>query len=200
MIQSRWPEQLSSLPEASMVPPPDCPSLANTQICDSREIVNWPAVMLASGATSSVNMPPVVSNVAILGSHLQFRARVFDPNGRDALASRSVRVGSVVDTDADGTGQHDDDCPVFANPGQEDADLDGRGDACECGDQNLDGRNTVSDLVAINVAIFNPATVTPLCDANGDGLCNVNDIIAANVEIFSPTSTSTCARHPVPGP
>jgi len=65
---------------------------------------------------------------------------------------------------------------------------------------NGDGRNTVSDLVAINVAIFNPALVTPLCDGNNDGKCDVNDIIAANTEIFSPGNTSTCARQPVPGP
>jgi syndecan 4 len=93
-----------------------------------------------------------------------------------------------------------DNCPFFASANAADTDLDGRGNACECTDQNGDGRNTVSDLVAINLAIFNPALVTPLCDGNGDTLCNVLDIVAANIEIFSPTSTSTCARQPVPGP
>jgi len=93
-----------------------------------------------------------------------------------------------------------DNCPFYATSNVADQDADGRGDACECGDQNGDGRNTVSDLVAINNAIFNPTLATPLCDCNKDGLCNVNDIIAANVEIFSPGSTSTCARQPVPGP
>ena len=93
-----------------------------------------------------------------------------------------------------------DNCPFFVNANTADTDGDGRGDPCECGDQTGDGRNDVRDLVAINLAIFNPALATPLCDANGDGACNVNDIIAANVEIFSPTSTSTCARQPVPGP
>jgi hypothetical protein len=81
-----------------------------------------------------------------------------------------------------------------------DTDADGRGNECECSDQNGDGRNTVADLVAINLAIFNPAQATPLCDGNGDGLCRVSDIVAANAEIFSPTSTSTCPRQPIPGP
>jgi hypothetical protein len=107
---------------------------------------------------------------------------------------------SQADADADGAGDACDNCPFYASASFADTDGDGRGDACECTDQNGDGRNTVSDLIAINVAIFNPAQATPLCDGNNDGRCDVRDIIAANVEIFSPTSTSTCARQPVPGP
>jgi syndecan 4 len=93
-----------------------------------------------------------------------------------------------------------DNCPYFATANAADADDDGRGNACECTDQNGDGQNTVSDLIAINLAIFNPAQVTPLCDGTGDGICDVNDLIAANVEIFSPTNTSICPNQPVPGP
>jgi hypothetical protein len=104
------------------------------------------------------------------------------------------------DDDRDGVPDVSDNCPFFPNPDQTDTDQDGRGDECECTDQTGDGRNTVSDLVAINVAIFNPGQATPLCDGNNDGLCNVGDIVAANLEIFSPTNTSTCARQPVPGP
>jgi hypothetical protein len=102
--------------------------------------------------------------------------------------------------DGDGVAPASDNCPFFANPGQLDTDEDGRGDDCECGDQNGDGENTVSDLVGVNVAIFNPDLATPLCDANDDGACDVNDLIAVNVEIFSLDNTSTCPRQPVPGP
>jgi hypothetical protein len=118
----------------------------------------------------------------------------------DRALSPSEVVSHYAAFDGDADGIADDDCPFFASLDQTDTDLDGRGDPCECGDQNGDGQNTVSDLVAINTAIFNPALVTPLCDANHDGLCNVNDIIAVNIEIFSPGNTSTCARQPVPGP
>ena len=93
-----------------------------------------------------------------------------------------------------------DNCAFFANPAQSDTDVDGRGNDCECGDQSGDGRNSILDLVAINSAIFNPASAMPLCDGNGDALCDVSDIVAANLEIFSPKSTSTCARQPVPDP
>jgi hypothetical protein len=104
------------------------------------------------------------------------------------------------DLDSDFIPNESDNCPFFSSRDLADADGDGRGNACECTDQNGDGRNDVRDLIAINVAIFNPGLATPLCDGNNDGRCNVQDIIAANVEIYSPTSTSTCARQPVPGP
>jgi hypothetical protein len=126
---------------------------------------------------------------------------------RDAL-TRDVRYGGVVfavhvgspDSDGDGRADDVDNCPFFASANFADTDADRRGNVCECSDQNGDGRNTVSDLVAINAAIFKPAAVTPLCDGNNDGLCNVSDVLAANLEIFSPGNTSICARQPVPGP
>jgi Tol biopolymer transport system component len=105
-----------------------------------------------------------------------------------------------VDGDGDGIPEALDNCPSYASPDLTDTDGDSRGNPCECTDQNGDGRNTVSDLVAINAAIFNPSLVTPLCDGNNDSLCTVSDIVAANTEIFSPGNTSTCARQPVPGP
>jgi hypothetical protein len=117
----------------------------------------------------------------------------------DNVAIQST-TGLPGDQDADHISDAADRCPFFANRNQADLDGDGRGDVCECTDQNGDGRNTVSDLVAINIAIFNPAQRTPLCDGNNDGNCDVNDIIASNIEIFSPGSTSICSRQPVPGP
>ena len=69
-----------------------------------------------------------------------------------------------------------------------------RGDECECGDQNLDGRVNVTDLVAINQAIFQgPTFAQELCDTNLDDLCNVSDIVGANREIFVPGS-SVCSH------
>ena len=114
-------------------------------------------------------------------------------------ASGEFLSGNSTDTDGDGVSDASDNCPSFANAQQLDSDGNGRGDDCECGDQDGNGRVNVSDLIAINLAIFNPALATPLCDANGDGLCNVADIVAANRTIFVPRS-STCARQPVPGP
>jgi hypothetical protein len=107
--------------------------------------------------------------------------------------------GACPDLDSDGLCDAADRCPFYLSTNA-DTDNDGRGNLCECTDQNGDGRNTVTDLVAINTAIFNPALVTALCDGNNDGACNVADIVSANIEIFSPTSTSTCGRQPIAGP
>jgi hypothetical protein len=109
-------------------------------------------------------------------------------------------VDGSLDPDGDSIADAADLCPFYPETVSADADGDHRGDECECTDQTGDGLNTVLDLVAINVAIFDPALVTPLCDGNNDGACDVNDISSANAEIFSPTSTSTCARQPVAGP
>jgi hypothetical protein len=124
------------------------------------------------------------------------------PGGAQYLDNVAVQatLAQAGDRDSDGIPDASDRCPHFASGDQTDIDADGRGNVCECTDQNGDGRNTVSDLIAINAAIFNPGQVTSLCDGNNDGLCNVSDITAANLEIFSPTNTSTCSRQPVPGP
>jgi Tol biopolymer transport system component len=103
----------------------------------------------------------------------------------------------ATDSDGDGILDDADNCRYYATPHLTDTDGDGRGDACECSDQNEDGTVDVRDIIAINTAIFNPQLVTPLCDGNNDDECNVADIIAANKAIFSP-GTSTCERQPVP--
>jgi hypothetical protein len=115
-------------------------------------------------------------------------------------APRELDFRVFWDTDGDGVNQAADVCRFWAQVSQADTDGDGRGNECECGDQNGDGLNTVSDLVAINNAIYNPAQTTPLCDANGDGNCNVSDIVAVNIDLFTPGSLTTCSRQPVPGP
>jgi hypothetical protein len=115
------------------------------------------------------------------------------------VASDLDALDSPPDSDGDGISDGLDVCPFYDQTSSADADSDGRGDECECSDQTGNGIVNVSDLVAINAAIFNPRLATPLCDGNNDGLCNVVDIVAANKEIFSKNS-STCARQPIPGP
>jgi hypothetical protein len=101
------------------------------------------------------------------------------------------------DADFDGTCDPDDRCPHFAaRHNLADIDEDGRGDECECGDANGDGRHTVADIVAINAMIFGHAVTRPLCDANDDGRCDVRDIVAVNRGIFG--APLYCERHPAP--
>jgi hypothetical protein len=109
-------------------------------------------------------------------------------------------AGPCPDSDGDGIPDVSDSCPFFPDPVQADADGNARGDLCECGDQNGDARVDVTDIIAINLAIFDPASATALCDANRDGLCDISDMIAVNAEIFSPGHSSTCARQPLQEP
>jgi hypothetical protein len=123
-----------------------------------------------------------------------------EPGENDELPLRDYSIWHDRDLDGDGIRDDLDPCPRHASALRLDRDADGRGDVCECGDQDGDGMSTVMDLVAIQRAIFDPSKVGPLCDADNDGKCSVSDMLAANLEIFSPGNTSTCARQPVPGP
>jgi hypothetical protein len=100
------------------------------------------------------------------------------------------------DRDLDGTPDVTDNCPDYATADLSDTNADGRGDACECGDQNLSGAINVEDILAINAAVFNPALVTPLCDANGDTLCDIGDILAVSAKLFG--AQTYCERFAAP--
>jgi hypothetical protein len=104
--------------------------------------------------------------------------------------------GPDLDADHDGLPDSSDNCPAWSNPVQSDADANGIGDDCECGDQDGNGAVDVLDLVAIHRAIFVPALATTLCDANGDGSCDVQDLVSVNQRIFG--GRAHCARNPAP--
>jgi hypothetical protein len=102
--------------------------------------------------------------------------------------------GAVSDADGDGIPDAADNCDIWPNPDQADADGNGIGNDCECGDQDRSGRVDVRDLIAINGAIFNPAQAGALCDTNYDAACDVADIIGANHKIFG--GEAYCSRYP----
>ena len=106
-----------------------------------------------------------------------------------------------LDVDCDGTPDASDACPWYPSTVPEALQsptptaAERRAGACLCGDLTADGQLNVSDLVGVNLAIFNPTRIHPLCDANHDRLCNVTDMIAVNTGIFSPGLT-ICNRDP----
>jgi hypothetical protein len=109
------------------------------------------------------------------------------------------------DADCDGTPNSQDACPWYPSTLPEATQLadppapDTRAPACLCGDQAPTGVLDVSDLIAVNRAIFAPLHAHPLCDVNGDHECNVKDLVGLNTGIFDSTVTR-CNRHPEPAP
>lgn len=107
--------------------------------------------------------------------------------------------------DRDGDGQPDvvDNCPNVPNALQEDGDGNGIGDACQCGDVNLDRSTNVAD--ALDIARGEVGTADPgfpRCDVNGDDSCNVADALAiARGEVSSSPAGQLCPAYggpPIP--
>jgi hypothetical protein len=101
------------------------------------------------------------------------------------------------DADKDGIADAQDRCPAFADPDQKDANADGIGDACQCGDANGDGSVDVSDIVAANAMLVGKNPASPLCDANLAGGCETGDIASINAAIYG-SCFPVCARYPTP--
>ncbi|MCK7510590.1 MAG: dockerin type I domain-containing protein [Desulfobacterales bacterium] len=94
-----------------------------------------------------------------------------------------------------------DNCPTVDNPEQQDADSNGIGDACECGDVDGDGRVTIVDALGIRRALLAPRAATlvspALCDVTGDGRCTLADaVVVLRSRLLPPGATIVEACRP----
>jgi hypothetical protein len=121
--------------------------------------------------------------------------------GSDELTFLSVPPGSGarigVDQDEDAVLDGDDNCRLFPNLGQADADSDGTGDDCECADQTEDGLIAPDDADAIESCVEGLVACGALCDGNQDGRCNAADVTAVQLALLS-QGELRCARNPIP--
>ncbi len=102
-----------------------------------------------------------------------------------AFPAGAAMLGALfLDSDEDLIEDALDNCPLAANPLQEDAGSvgaappDGIGDVCQCGDVDGDGIALAADLAAIRLQLSDPGQPVAFpakCDVNGDGLCTVLD-------------------------
>jgi hypothetical protein len=102
------------------------------------------------------------------------------------------------DPDLDGIGSVCDNCPNTANPLQEDANQNGVGNACEfiCGDCNGNGAGpSVADLTFLVSYLFNAGPPPPnmtAANVNGAGSITVGDLTYLVSYLFNAGPTPTC--------
>jgi hypothetical protein len=115
----------------------------------------------------------------------------------EASLEASSFGGVLGDSDGDLVLNQDDNCPYVPNTGQSDADGDGNGDACECGDSSGDGFINTLDSRLIELCVDAQIPCVPLCDTTGEGTCDVLD--AFQIQLFAvgsiPKQSLDCAQR-----
>jgi ELWxxDGT repeat protein len=158
-------------------------------ISDGTEAGTGPLADIAAGAESSSPR-----GFTIAGSLVLFSARDLLA-GRELWAIPAEALGP--DSDGDGVIDPADNCPRAANQDQADADANGIGDACQCGDVDRDGITNVTDALRIargEVPSSDPGFAH--CDVNGDEACNIVDaLMVARGEVGSHPEDQLCPAY-----
>lgn len=120
----------------------------------------WPVVAAAATPNDSDEdgVPDVTDNCVDVPN---------GPGGGTCTRGSGVGGGCAGDVDCGDAG--------FCSLAQEDGDVDGSGDACECGDFTGDGVVDSADARMVQRCAVGLVACVGLCDADGDGACTSND-------------------------
>ena len=120
------------------------------------------------------------------------------------VMSLCAGIAVASDLDSDGAPDNRDNCQYVANPDQADADGDGVGDACECGDVSGDGLVNSTDARLIQRCTAGAFQCPALCDVTGDGICDLDDARIVQVYVVGKLSKLDlrCVQRPreIPAP
>ncbi len=113
-----------------------------------------------------------------------------DSDGIPDACDICAEFDDMDDFDADTVPDSCDNCPEIANPGQEDRNDNGIGNACDyiCGDANVDAQVNIGDAVFLINYIFNggePPDPLDAGDANCDWQTNIGDAVYIINYIFN---------------
>ncbi len=113
------------------------------------------------------------------------------PNGEFTAIAEvdSFTIVGATDSDGDGLADNADNCIQQANPGQQDADGDRFGNACDP-DLNNDLIVNASDLGLFRAVFFSS---DPTADFNSDGVVNAPDLGVIKAFFFGPPGPSGTA-------
>jgi hypothetical protein len=139
---------------------------------------NWQTYEIPLDASSTTEngwrRTPVGSPDLSQIQYLEIHADTWDSGFDLWLDGVGFEYPSQADEDQDRVHDLCDNCPKVSNPGQTDTDINGIGDACQCGDVSIDGHTNFIDgrLVLLGEV---PPGPHGRCDVNGDGTCNFTD-------------------------
>lgn len=180
---------------------------------------------VASGQTGASRIGTLRALIGPGGGSVEVLGRTYVDTDQTDLFTHSLPPSVLVetDTDGDGIGEGDDNCPHVANADQADRGgiaamvPDGTGDACQCGDVNDDGGVLINDATILKRAVLGlgPGLTTPLkcnvigptdpADADSDGRpddCAINDatVIKRAILGLGPGIAPVCAPAVGSGP
>lgn len=176
-LATRYPLGLTALPHSATNGGSCDGSISYNSACEGLEVLSWSLGTVPARGSVTKTFSPTIAATLSRGNLIEFTGWVEDA-GHNARATQILRIGrevaTVVDTDADGIPDDQDNCKLVANPNQRDSDGDGYGNMCD-GDLDNNGIVNAIDLGRFKLAMGKTGA-NLAADLDGNGIVNVLDL------------------------